>query len=156
MRRVREAAEKRPAVGEGSRTCGTTGMELGWTYLAGKGGVSGTQSHGRSFRLRLRGRFSFSLCFSDKLLNDGDGLLEIEADSRGRRGLSECGVDLRRLSDRGLKGEAVSTVVVGCEWLLPMISTVGCTTGRFKHDGYLYGGERRWQNPVARSNAFLL
>lgn len=58
---------------------------------------------------------------------EGDELLEIEADSRGRKGLSRCGADLRRLSDRGGKVEDVSTatgaVAAGREWLLPMIDT---------------------------------
>jgi hypothetical protein len=57
-------------------------------------------------------------------LIEGDGLLvEMEGESRGRKSLSECGADLRRLSDRGCKGgaEAVLEVGVGREYWFPMI-----------------------------------
>jgi hypothetical protein len=112
----------------------STGTETGWTDLVrgrgrgrGRGEGDDTQTHDRPFRLGCTFSFSLSnICFSEKLLIEGDGLLvEMEGESRGRNGLSDCGADLRRLSDRGCKGraEAASTVGAGREWWFPMI---GC------------------------------
>jgi hypothetical protein len=121
--------------------------------------------------LGCRFSFSLSICFSEKLLIEGDGLLvEIEGESKGRKGLSDCGADLRRLSDRGCRGgaEAVLTVGAGREWWFPMIGAARDNGTELENLGRglilisIFIGEAgnaggRNQDPeFARSNAFLL